>query len=142
VARLDFEKARRQEVAKGVPVDRSVVAWWWTIAGANGRCARCGNKTPRDTVVAYNHAEQRSVCEVCADRLGLSPQPSKRFLAQGGRKQKAVRARERKAKAAKERKLAPSGDVVRRRQRVRRSAEMQVRYECPICGGPHARADH
>jgi hypothetical protein len=70
------DRARdRARAAKPMPV---VVAWWLTPS-PGGRCPACGNPVARGQAVAYNHAEVRSLCQVCWERAGIVPQPSKRW---------------------------------------------------------------
>lgn len=85
--KIDHETANRLRRGKGGDAVRpgTVVAWWWTI-GTGGLCSDCGEPMPRGTTVAYNHSQSRAVCEVCADRAGLAPQPSRKFLAMRARK--------------------------------------------------------
>lgn len=86
VTALDWEKVGgyKRTVLPDKP-PKPAVAWWWIPAKKGNRCSDCGHEVAVGSAVAFNHAEKRVLCEVCVDRAGISPTPSKRYLASRGR---------------------------------------------------------
>lgn len=60
-----------------VRYDPALTPWWWTPARRNSVCVECSEPVPAGSALAFRFADQRAVCESCADRLGLAPKPSK-----------------------------------------------------------------
>lgn len=77
--RLDWDKAAKKGSARVPRSDLPSIGWWLTISNG-GRCDECGERMPKGSTIAYNHAEKRALCPVCVDRLGIVAPPSKRLL--------------------------------------------------------------
>ncbi len=88
MAKLNYEKLHRQERAEKVQMHkraarkpRPIISWWWTPS-RGGRCHECREPMPKGSRIAYSHTQQKAVCEICADSLGLTPSPSKAWMRQ------------------------------------------------------------
>src|SRR5688572_11777647 len=40
--------------------------WWWTIS-RGGMCGSCSESVPVGTTIAYHHALEEALCEMCAE---------------------------------------------------------------------------
>jgi hypothetical protein len=78
---MDWRRASMLDKAKIPPEPKPVIAWWLTFSPFATSCSECGEPVSKGQAVAWNHAEQRSVCQVCIDRLSINVQPSKKYLA-------------------------------------------------------------
>jgi hypothetical protein len=81
VSRMDWQQARDRDAVRQGRVENPIVAWWLTPARAGSRCSECGERALG--AIAYNRVEQRVLCEVCVDRLGIVAKPSRALLATG-----------------------------------------------------------
>lgn len=73
----DRERANRAPRPVTVRVDPDVAQWWLTPARHGSVCDECYEPVPAGSALAYRFADHRAVCQLCADRLGLAPKPSK-----------------------------------------------------------------
>jgi hypothetical protein len=70
---------------------------WWLVPG-DARCDSCGHEVAS---FAYCHALQQRRCQVCCEREGIHPTPSKRWLAMHPPTPKARRARAKRKREPK-----------------------------------------
>jgi hypothetical protein len=79
----DWDAARKRDLVRDRGAD-PIAPSWWLVPRTRGRCGGCGHVFAG--TAAYCHDERRSLCEVCWEREGIVPVPSRRYLAQAAGK--------------------------------------------------------
>lgn len=59
--------------------------WWLIPARPKSCCSDCCSQIPAETEAAFCHELAEVLCQVCTDRRGITPQPSRRLLKQHAR---------------------------------------------------------
>jgi hypothetical protein len=77
--RMNWDRVRRErQLRANPPPERTPSEWkyWLTVPQRPKTCHECGNDVE---IIVFRAADLHTICEGCAERLGIQPAPSRRY---------------------------------------------------------------